>query len=66
MAGRTSDLACGTCRHFDGRNPDDMFCRAHPATVVVIRENRKDVVRRFYPPAHPVLDWCGEHEVPAS
>ncbi len=59
-------LRCGTCRHFDGRKPDDLFCRAHPPQIVVIRHKGQDQVRRFYPNVHPVLDWCGEHEVPSS
>lgn len=59
---RTGNAACGTCRFIDQRNSNDIFCRAHPATVVIMREKGKDVVRQFYPNVHPVLDWCGEHE----
>jgi hypothetical protein len=61
-AGRIGTAACGSCRHFDKRNPNDLFCRRFPPQLVVIRDRGKDVVRQFYPNTHPVLDWCGEHE----
>ena len=60
--GRVGQLACGTCRHIDQRKPNDIFCRAHPPTIVIVRDKGKDAVRQFYPNVHPVLDWCGEHE----
>lgn len=35
-------LTCGTCRHIDVRNPKDVFCRAHPPTIMVMREKGKE------------------------
>lgn len=53
---------CGTCHHFDGKNSEDTFCRAHPPTVIVLQQK----VRRYYPGVHPTADRCGEHETTAE